>query len=153
MVKKRQLISLLQEELAFIESGGYRNPDLWRSPFIFEDSGTCWHPYGLPNHCCTDCPLMDFVPRGRRNLPFPCRHIPLTPEGHTLESMYRYNSQQEIEKAVRSWLKRTISHLVEEENSHLRSTGDRHNGKPSRNEGAGNILRKPELAGGRAHRK
>ena len=116
MCNNKDLITLLQQELAFLESGGYRNPDLWRSPFIFEDSGTCLHPYGPPNGRHSDCPLMTFVPEGRRNVPFPHRHIPLNAEGYTLDSMYRNNSQREIEETVRSWLKRTISQLAEDEN-------------------------------------
>jgi hypothetical protein len=78
-------------------------------------------PYWSPNGRHSDCPLMTFVPEGRRNLPFPHRHIPLNAEGYTLDSMYRNNSQQEIEEAVRSWLKRTISQLAEDENTTTRS--------------------------------
>jgi hypothetical protein len=110
----KDLLPTLEKELAFLESGGYRDPDLWREHFIFEDSGSCFHPYGLSDAPCTDCPLIQLVPPGRRNVPFPCRQIPLNSEGYTLENMYRYNSQQEIEDTVRTWLKRTIARIKEE---------------------------------------
>jgi hypothetical protein len=54
---------------------------------------------------------MLFVPQGRRRTPVPCRHFPLNDEGYTLDNMYRWNSQQEIEASVREWLKKTIAKL------------------------------------------
>jgi hypothetical protein len=61
---------------------------------------------------------MTFVPTGRRDTPVPCRHIPLNDEGYTLENMYRWNSNQEIEATVKEWLKKTIARLEAAERTH-----------------------------------
>jgi len=117
MSTKEELLKRLKKELEFLESGGYRDPDLWRAPRIFEDSGTCSYPYGRRTACSSDCPLLTFVPVGRRKDNFPCRHIPLNADGYTLESMYHNNSHQEIEDAVRTWLLETIAKITTEQES------------------------------------
>lgn len=105
------ILQVLKKELAFLEGGGYRDPDRWQPAFIFEDSPTCIHPDRTQPHPCQQCPLMAFVPTGRRDTSLPCRHIPLNAEGYTLDSMYRLNSNKEIEAAVKEWLKKTIAKL------------------------------------------
>ena len=77
-------LRLLQNELQFLNSGGYRTPILWRTARIFEDSPTC------PKDACSvcphiDCALLDFVPEQRRREKIPCRHIPLNARGECLE--------------------------------------------------------------------
>ena len=104
-------LDVLKKELAFLEGGGYRDADRWQPLCIFEDSATCIHPDRSLPEPCKQCPLMLFVPQGRRRTPVPCRHIPLNDEGYTLDNMYRWNSQQEIEASVREWLRKTIAKL------------------------------------------
>jgi hypothetical protein len=63
---------------------------------------------------CSECVLMQLVPPEARGTKIPCRHIPLTKEGETLDSIYRYGTQQEIEEAVGNWLRATIKSLETE---------------------------------------
>lgn len=105
------ILDVLKKELTFLERGGYRDSDRWVPPFIFEDSPTCIHPDRSQPHPCQQCPLVTFVPPGRRDTEVPCRHIPLSDEGYTLDNMYRLNSSQEIETTVKEWLKKTIAKL------------------------------------------
>lgn len=98
----------------FIESGGYRllPQDNWRPKYMFEDSPMCLNrsaPRG-ENHCC-ECPLAPFVPEDFRGAKVPCNFIPLNSEGETVDSLYRTGTQEELEMAVRNWLKKTISSL------------------------------------------
>lgn len=112
----RDLLEVLKFELEFLEQGGYgRLPrEAWRARFIFEDSPTCMN-YSSKNHePCTECILMHFVPDEARETQTPCIHIPLTPNGETLESMYRTGTQLEIEEALGAWLRTTIRRLEAE---------------------------------------
>lgn len=104
-------LDVLKRELAFLEAGGYEDPDLWIPALIFEDSPTCIHPDRSLPHSCARCPLMMFVPEGRKETPVPCRHIPLNSEGYTLDSMYHWNSGAEIRAIVTGWLRKTIAKL------------------------------------------
>ena len=109
------IVDVLKKELAFLEAGGYRDPDRWCPSLIFEDSPTCIHPDRSQPTPCKQCPLMLFVPEGRRHTPIPCRYIPLNTEGYTLDNMYRWNSNEDIEAVVKEWLKTTIAKLESEE--------------------------------------
>lgn len=104
-------LDVLKRELRFLETGGYEDPDRWIPALIFEDSATCIHPDRSQAHPCQRCPLMMFVPEGRKDTPVPCRHIPLNGDGYTLDSMYRWNSAAEIRAIVKEWLKKTIAKL------------------------------------------
>jgi hypothetical protein len=123
---ERDLLEVLKFELAFLEKGGYgRSPrEPWRPQFIFEDSPTCMNYDSKENPGpCGDCVLMQLVPPELRSEEIPCRHIPLNSSGETLDSLYRYGDQYEIEDEVRNWLRGTIQRLEEERRSvHL----DRH---------------------------
>jgi hypothetical protein len=117
----------LRAELAFIESGGYRNParTLWRPQFIFEDSPTCINRDSTkPRRPCSDCALAEFVPEGFGRKHYPCRYIPLNERGETVDSLYRTGTQKELETAVVKWLEGTIKRL-EEENAQVRSSEER----------------------------
>jgi len=57
---------------------------------------------------------MQLVPPELRSAPVPCRHIPLNAVGETLDSLYRYGDEHEIEETVTKWLQATISQLEEE---------------------------------------
>jgi hypothetical protein len=112
----RNLLDVLKFELNFLEKGGYgtspREP--WRCPLIFEDSPSCMN-YDTKDHPapCDECVLMQLVPGENRDKTIPCRHIPLSPNGDTLESLYRWASQREIEDVMRHWLRTTIAKLEE----------------------------------------
>lgn len=111
---KRDILDVLKFELYFLEKGGYgRSPrQPWRAQLFFEDSPTCMN-FDSKDHPnpCSECALMQCVPPESRNEKIPCRHIPLTPSGETLSSLYLGGTQQEIEDAMRDWLGKTIARL------------------------------------------
>jgi len=113
----RDILDVLKFELRFLEDGGYgrspRNP--WRAPAIFEDSPIC------PNFCdparphpCENCLLEQFVPAGQKKEGIPCRFIPLTKDGVTVEDLYRTGSQVELEEALAAWLRTQIRKIERE---------------------------------------
>jgi hypothetical protein len=110
---ERNLLAVLKFELAFLEHGGYREgARSWRPPLIFEDSPTCLN-FNDPTHArpCGDCFLSQLAPRESRFKPVPCRYISLNEKGETADSLYGYGTQQELEDAVRSWLRATIGRI------------------------------------------
>lgn len=114
---ERDLLDVLKFELEFLEKGGYgRSPrEPWRPQFIFEDSPTCMNYDCKENPGpCSDCVLMHWIPAEHREEKAACRHIPLGPSGETLDSLYRYGDQHEIEEAVGNWLRAAITQLQEE---------------------------------------
>ena len=114
---ERDLLQVLRFELEFLEKGGYgRSPrQPWRPQFIFEDSPTCmnYDSKETPGPC-SDCVLTQLVPPEMLSERIPCRHIPLNASGETLDSLYRYGDQHEVEETVGSWLRATIQRLEEE---------------------------------------
>lgn len=113
----RDILDILKFELSFLEDGGYgRSPHTpWRAPAIFEDSPIC------PNFCdparphpCENCLLEQFVPDGQRKESIPCRFIPLTEDGATVEDLYRTGSQVEMEEALAKWLRSQIARIERE---------------------------------------
>src|SRR6202795_2155805 len=114
---ERDLLEVLKFELQFLEDGGYgRSPRTpWRPQYIFEDSLSCMNYDSKENRgSCSDCVLMQLVPPERRSEKIPCRHIPFNVSGETLDSLYRYGDQNEIEETVGGWLRTTIKRLKEE---------------------------------------
>jgi hypothetical protein len=114
---ERDLLEVLKFELQFLEDGGYgRSPRTpWRPQYIFEDSLTCMNYDSEENPSpCSDCVLMQLVPRECRSERIPCRHIPFNVSGETLDSLYRRCDQNETEEAVGNWLRATIHHLEQE---------------------------------------
>ncbi|MFZ0805412.1 MAG: hypothetical protein WAN03_04485 [Candidatus Sulfotelmatobacter sp.] len=114
---KRDILEVLKFELSFLEDGGYgRSPHSpWRAPAIFEDSPIC------PNFCdparphpCTTCLLEQFVPPEQRAESAPCRFIPLTKEGQTVDNLYRTGNQIEMEDALAQWLRDQIQKIERE---------------------------------------
>jgi hypothetical protein len=111
------LLQVLKAELAFLEQGGYRGSARypWRPNFVFEDSPTCINfknqDSPLP---CSECLLMAFVPEEKKSTKFPCRHIPLTQLGETVNVLYEWGTEQELETALRHWLTRSIHDLEQE---------------------------------------
>ncbi|MGA7915032.1 MAG: hypothetical protein WCA00_07340 [Candidatus Acidiferrales bacterium] len=113
---ERDLLEVLRFELNFLEKGGYgRSPrEAWRPQFIFEDSPTCMNYDSKENpEPCSHCVLMQLVPPGFRSAKTPCRHILLNEAGESLDSLYRYDDQPEIEESVGNWLRTTIATLEE----------------------------------------
>jgi hypothetical protein len=116
---ERELLDVLKFELKFLEDGGYgRSPHTPRRRQVaFEDSPTCPN-FGDPTrpHSCAECLLMRFVPRELRGQVSPCRHIPLTDKGETIDYFYRGGTQLELlklEEALAGWLRKQISRIEE----------------------------------------
>lgn len=113
---ERELLDVLKFELEFLEKGGYGNSPRqpWRFQHIFEDSPACMN-YDCKDHPgpCSDCVLMQLVPWEFRGDSIPCRHIPLSAEHETLDSLYRYADQREIEEKYGKWLRTTIAKIEE----------------------------------------
>lgn len=110
----RDILEVLKFELNFLEQGGYgrsvRTP--WKPTSVFQDSLSCvnFNDPGRP-HACNECLLSDFVPAEHAGENVPCHHIPLNKEGETIETMERQYTQQEMEEAVKDWLRALIQHL------------------------------------------
>ncbi|HKY05934.1 MAG TPA: hypothetical protein VJQ56_13650 [Blastocatellia bacterium] len=113
----RDILDVLRTELDFIEKGGYgrsvRTP--WKPTSVFEDSLSCPN-YADPTHSvpCSACMLMNLVPLESRAGETPCHHVVLNEKGETLEEIELRGDQQEIEEAVKSWLRLTIKRIEKE---------------------------------------
>ena len=121
---ERDLLEVLKFELRFLEDGGYgRSPKApWRPLYIFEDSPTCMNYDYKDNPApCSECILMQLVPPEHRSEKIPCCHIPFNESGDTLDSLYRYSSQIEIEETTKDWLRSTIRFLEEQRETAARS--------------------------------
>lgn len=125
---ERDLLEVLKFELNFLEKGGYgRSPrEPWRPAFIFEDSPTCMNYDCKTNPApCSDCVLMQLVPPELRIGKIPCRQIPLNAAGETLDSLYRWGDEHEIEETLRNWLVTTIAQVEERQRSSQPEGGER----------------------------
>ncbi len=114
---ERDLLEVLKFELNFFEKGGYgRSPrEPWRPLLIFEDSPTCMNYDAKDNpEPCEACVLMQLVPAEFRTAEIPCRHIPLNAGAETLDSLYRYGDDREVEEQYGKWLRSTIAHLEQQ---------------------------------------
>src|SRR5271167_1164089 len=124
MIKdQRDLLYALKAELEFLEKGGYRHTARadWRPQFMFQDSPTCLNfDPAQPPKPCSDCVLMQLIPEERRDKKIPCRYIPLSAYGETVDSFYRTGTQEELEVAVAQWLKSTIARLEREKEESVR---------------------------------
>jgi len=125
MVKdERDLLTLLQEELSFIESGGYgrsvRTP--WLPKSIFQDSLSCLN-YSDPDrvHPCTECQLIDFVSPEQRSENVPCHHIALDAAGDTVEDLESDGGESKAERLVKDWLRARIQELESKRTPYARS--------------------------------
>lgn len=114
---ERDLLEVLRFELQFLEDGGYGGSPRtnWRPQYIFEDSLTCMNYDSKENpRPCSDCVLMQLVPPECRSQKIPCRHIPFSSCGETLDSLYRRSNQIETEETAKNWLRATIQRLEDE---------------------------------------
>lgn len=127
MQRRQELVTILTAELAFLEQGGYRRRARypWRPNFVFEDSPTCIN-FGDEEERkpCVECPLIEFVPEERRETRFPCRHIRLTDRGETVTSFYEWGTEEELETALREWLRQTIRELESGEKMRTKKFGN-----------------------------
>jgi len=114
----RDLLSLLKDELSFVEQGGYgrsvRTPQKEKS--AFQDSLTCIN-YGYPYraHSCNECHLIDFVAPGDRGKEIPCHYIPLNADGETIEVLETEDNQHKLEQQVKAWLQAKIKELEQKQ--------------------------------------
>ena len=114
---KRDVLEVLNFELAFLEQGGYgrsvQTP--WKPTSIFQDSLSCIN-FNDPEqpHPCAECLLSHFVPDSAQSEKIPCHHIPLNPHGETVHTMERQHTQAELEEAVKNWLRATIRRLEQQ---------------------------------------
>jgi hypothetical protein len=118
----RDLLAVLKAELDFVEKGGYSHTAraAWRPQFIFQDSPTCLNfDPAKPPRPCNDCVMMQIIPPERRKKNIPCRYIPLNEQGETIDSFYRFGTRDELEAALRRWLRSTIERL--EQSGHTRA--------------------------------
>jgi CheY-like chemotaxis protein len=112
----QEILEALKFEMDFIEKGGYgrsvRTP--WKPTSVFLDSPTCPN-FDDPSrpHPCDDCFLMGFVPPEHRSHLIPCHCIPLNEAGDTVHSLGRRENQQELEEAVKAWLRAAIKRFEE----------------------------------------
>jgi hypothetical protein len=107
----RQLLTVLKDELAFLESGGYQT-ERARPPFMFQDSPTCLNfEFWKKPRPCSECTLTQLAPENAQAKKVPCRYIPLNDLGHTIDWFYRYGTQEEMEAAMRQWLEAIIARL------------------------------------------
>jgi hypothetical protein len=113
----RDILEVLKFELNFIEKGGYgRSPrEAWRAPSVIEDSPTCMN-YDSKEHRepCSECLLMQFVPRELAAAPAPCRHIPLNEAGETLDSSGGSGDERDGQELMAKWLRQTIARIEKE---------------------------------------
>jgi hypothetical protein len=126
-VNDRKLLDVLKCELSFLARGGYRRsihaPS--RAPLIFEESPTCSGYYREESaHPCNECLLQRFVPTEMRDRKLACRYVPLNAEGDSLDVLYRFAYEPEIEEAVGCWLESAIALLEQQlESEKEASTG------------------------------
>ncbi|HUI43980.1 MAG TPA: hypothetical protein VL523_18610 [Terriglobia bacterium] len=108
---ERDILELLNSELKFIESGGYKRSlqTPWLATCVFRDSPTCIN-FGDPNrsHPCDECLLTALVPREHLSERVPCHFIPLNPEGETIHYLERNEPQDALQEKVKDWLRRMI---------------------------------------------
>jgi hypothetical protein len=112
---QRDILELLRTELDFIEKGGYghsvKTP--WKAISSFRDSLTCVN-YALPEkaHPCSECHLMEFVPRDKQKEEMPCHSIPLNAAGDTVDSLE--GNQSKLEQILKGWMRAKISAIEAE---------------------------------------
>ena len=120
----RDVLEVLKFELQFLEHGGYgrsvRTP--WKPTSMFQDSITCLN-FGDPArpHPCTACLLFDFVPEQHRNETVPCHFIPLDESGRTVSGSDSGYNQQQMEEAVKDWLRRAIQRIEQQRSQRVAS--------------------------------
>jgi len=120
----RDVLDLLESELAFIENGGYSHSVAthWRPSSIFQDSPTCLN-FADPSRSsrCEDCLLTALVPPARLSEEVPCHFIPLNAEGETVHYLENNEPPEVVEQRVKEWLRRMIEVLKAARSEHART--------------------------------
>lgn len=108
----RNLLELLEKELAFVEKGEYHAEPPHEPTTIFRDSEICIN-YGYPYRIepCSSCHLLDYVPQEKRLEEIPCHHIPLNEKGDTIESLEPEGDEEKIASALKGWLHTKVNEL------------------------------------------
>jgi hypothetical protein len=116
----RDILEILEEELDFVEKGGYRRSARtpWLEKSVFQDSISCLN-YGYPYraHPCNECVLIDFVAPENRTAFVPCHFIALNDKGETIEDLEAIGSQSTLQEKLKGWLRTKISAIKEERTS------------------------------------
>lgn len=113
----RDILDVLNEELSFIEKGGYgrsvRTP--WKPKSAFQDSLTCIN-YGYPYraHACNECHLLEFVEPEHHSEQVPCHFIRLNEAGDTIKDLEIEDNEAKLERKVEGWLRTKIGQIEEE---------------------------------------
>ena len=109
-----EILTLLKQELAFLERGGYGGALPWRPVSVFLDSPSCPNRLDAERSTpCLECWLHEYVPEQFQAEMEPCHFIPLNEDGETVHSMSRQYTQVEVEQAVRVWLRAEIRRIEE----------------------------------------
>ena len=107
----RDVLEILRGELDFLELGGYQATRTapWVARSIFRDSPTCLN-FGDPtrHRPCDECLLTALVPEERISEEIPCHHIPLNPDGETINQLERDENPEMLEQKLKDWLRRMI---------------------------------------------
>jgi hypothetical protein len=108
------VLEILKAELDFMEKGGHRSSP--RAPWLpgstFQDSPICINSDDpARSHPCDECLLMELVPTTHRADKIPCRHIPVTREGKTVNDLAQDKTQEEIDEEIKNWLRQMIATL------------------------------------------
>jgi hypothetical protein len=126
------ILEVLQSELAFLEGGGYQwclqKP--WRPPLVFVESRTCPKHAGTSTSC-EQCALAQFVPAESLGEKTPCWHIPLNEAGQTVDSLYRWGTEEEMNQSLKTWLLSTILSIEDERRAARRQALKNHAGAPT----------------------
>lgn len=115
---RKEKLEALRFELSFLDEGGYgrspQTPHLPRSLFV--DSPTCLNfDEAQRQHPCSECLLIDYVPKDKFQEAVPCHHIPLNATGQTIDSTFDYGNELVTQDLLRNWLIRAIAQLEQEE--------------------------------------
>jgi len=109
------VLEVLKSELQFLESGGYKwclqKP--WRPPLAFIESRICVKRRA-DTGSCGGCALLQFVPPESLGEKTPCWHIPLNEADQTLDSLYRWGTDDEVEQSLKTWLWTAILSIEDE---------------------------------------
>ena len=115
---RKEKLEALRFELSFLDQGGYgRSPHTPHLPRpLFVDSPTCLN-FDEPErkHPCSECLLIDYVPKDKYQEAVPCHHIPLNTSGQTIDSTFDYGNELVTQDLLRNWLVRAIAQLEQEE--------------------------------------
>jgi hypothetical protein len=108
------LLNLLEDELQFLESGGFRHCPFspWCAPHNFNEYASCQAFANIGGiDKCKNCGLMQFIAIEHQEDEIPCRFVQLTASGATIDSLRRYGTPRDLEQTMRWWLNQRIHEL------------------------------------------